>query len=306
MIKIPLLVSIITYILVILLFNVLGEKHKVYKTRLKDIKNVNKPTLPNNDIMELSFEERFIKPLVDKMIQSAANLFPIKKKSQIKLGQKLSKAGINMSPKDYRAMNLIIIIGFGVVSGYIGSRTGANIIQLFLYLIIGIFFGYVYRRYSLETKISNRKKEIKSQLPQVIDILSVSIVAGLSFDQALEYVIERTKGPLIDEFHIVKREINLGKKRKDALKALGERCEIDEVKSFTSSVIQADELGTSMQNVLNSQSKMLRISHKQEVEEAAAKIPVKILIPMVVFIFPVIFIVLLGPAVPQIIEALGN
>ena len=98
----------------------------------------------------------------------------------------------------------------------------------------------------------------------------------------------------------------LGKPRKEALNRLSERTEIEEVKSFTNAIIQADELGISLQNVLMSQSQMIRTSHRQDVEERAAKIPVKILIPMVLFIFPVIFIILLGPAVPTIIDALGG
>ncbi|HEY4543436.1 MAG TPA: type II secretion system F family protein, partial [Tissierellaceae bacterium] len=133
-----------------------------------------------------------------------------------------------------------------------------------------------------------------------------SVVAGLGFDQALGYVVERAKGPLIDEFNITQREITLGKSRKESLNDLANRCQVEELKTFTNAIIQADEMGISMQNVLNSQSKMIREAYKQEIEEHAAKIPVKILIPMVLFIFPVIFIVLIGPAVPQIMGALGN
>lgn len=304
--KKPLILGFLTYIIIILYSKLFGSNNKSLKKKLDNIQNIDKPVLSNHEIMDLSFQERFIKPMIDKFISSLATLLPIKEESQLKLGDKLSKAGIRMSPKDYRAMNIIIIGAFGLIGGFLGVNGRKNILEIIMYIGIGLFFGYVYRRYSLEGKITSRKKAIKSQLPEVMDILSVSVVAGLSFDQALGYVVEKAKGPLIDEFYIAQREMTLGKPRKEALNRLADRCEIDEVRSFTGAVTQADELGISMQNVLNSQSKMIRLAHKQDIEERAAKIPVKILIPMILFIFPVIFIVLMGPAIPDIIGALGN
>lgn len=306
MFRVPLLIGLSAYFAIILMSRIFVNNRKIFKKRLMDVRNINKPVLITNDILDLSFQERFLKPVIDKFIQSVATLLPIKMESQRKLSEKLSKAGIRMNPKDYRAMNIIIIIGFGLVGGYLGTLKRANIFEVIFYILAGVLAGYVYLRYSLETKITNRKKAIKAQLPEVMDILSVSVVAGLSFDQALGYVVEKATGPLIDEFHIAQREINLGKTRKDSLQSLGDRCEIDEVSAFTGAIIQAGELGISMQSVLNSQSRMIRVAHKQDIEERAAKIPVKILIPMVLFIFPVIFIVLLAPAVPTIIEALGG
>lgn len=306
MLKKPLIIALITYIGIILFSRFFGSNNKSLKKKLLNIKNMDRPVLTSNEIMDLSFKERFLKPMVDKFIRAIATMLPIKKESQMKLGEKLSKAGIHMTPKDYRAMNLIIIVGFGLLGGYFGISNKGNIFQILLYVLIGLSAGYIYRRYSLEGKITNRMKLIKAQLPEVMDILSVSVVAGLSFDQALAYVVERAKGPLIDEFYIVQREMSLGKPRKDALNGLSERCEADEIKAFTGAVIQADQLGISMQNVLNSQSKMIRLAHKQAIEEKAAKIPVKILIPMALFIFPVIFIVLLGPAVPGLLNIFGN
>lgn len=302
----PLLIGILTYLIIIIISRFSISNKNILKKRLIEVKNINKPVLITNDILDLSFQERFLKPIIDKFIQSVATLLPIKMESQRKLGEKLAKAGVRMNPKDYRAMNIIIIVGFGLIGLYLGTLQRGNIFEMTLYIMAGVFAGYVYLRYSLESKITNRKKSIKAQLPEVMDILSVSVVAGLSFDQALGYVVEKANGALIDEFHIAQREINLGKTRKESLQALSERCEIDEVTAFTGAIIQAGELGISMQSVLNSQSKMIRVAYKQDIEERAAKIPVKILIPMVLFIFPVIFIVLLAPAVPTIIQALGG
>lgn len=304
MVKKALLISFITYILTIFLSKIFIDQSNGLKKRLSDIKNINKTFLSTDDILDLSFFERFLKPIIDGFIRSVAILLPIKKESQDKLGEKLAQAGIRMSPKDYRAMNYIIIIGFGFLGVFVGVSQKANRIQMITYIFLGTFAGYVYRRYSLESKITNRKKAIVNQLPEAMDLLNVSVVAGLSFDQSLSHLVEKAEGPLIDEFNIVRREISLGKPRKEALQGFNKRCDIDEIRAFTSAIIQGDELGISMENILENQSKMIRMTHTQDVEERAAKVPVKMLIPMVIFIFPVIFIILLGPAVPKIFETL--
>lgn len=303
-----LLISSVAYLVVINLFKILGSENSSgrFKKDLLEIKDLNKPKLIIEDVLNLSFAERIIKPTIDMLIRGIATVLPINEKSYNELNTKLSQAGIKMDAKDFRAMNVIIIAGSGIVLFLISLKNREPFYQAILKLFVGGGMGYSFRRFSLESKITQRKAEIKKQLPEVMDILSVSVVAGLGFDQALGYVVERAKGPLIDEFNITQREITLGKSRKESLNDLANRCQVEELKTFTNAIIQADEMGISMQNVLNSQSKMIREAYKQEIEEHAAKIPVKILIPMVMFIFPVIFIVLIGPAVPQIMGALGN
>lgn len=303
-----LLISSIAYLIVINLFKILGNESSSgrLKKDLLEIKDLNKPKMIIEDVLNLSFAERIIKPTVDTFIKGIATVLPINEKSYNELNTKLSQAGIKMDAKDFRAMNVIIIAGSGIALFLISLKNREPFYQAIFKLFAGGAMGYSFRRFSLESKITQRKTDIKKQLPEVMDILSVSVVAGLGFDQALGYVVERAKGPLIDEFNITQREITLGKSRKESLNDLANRCQVEELKTFTNAIIQADEMGISMQNVLNSQSKMIREAYKQEIEEHAAKIPVKILIPMVLFIFPVIFIVLIGPAVPQIMGALGN
>ena len=181
-----------------------------------------------------------------------------------------------------------------------------SIMSKMLYGVIGMLLGYTMRRLELTSSITKRREEIESQLPEALDMLSVCVEAGLGFDQALQYLVKRCKGQLIDEFSTVQREISLGRKRSDALKRMADRCDIDDIRSFVGVVVQADELGFSIKNVLKMQAVAIRQSHKQKTEEKAMKIPVKILIPLVVFIFPVIFIILLGPAIPSIMSSLGG
>jgi tight adherence protein C len=141
-------------------------------------------------------------------------------------------------------------------------------------------------------------------LPDILDLLSVSVEAGLGFDAALQKVVEKTKGPLTMEFEKTLQEINIGKSRREALRDMQARVNADDVTTFLGSIIQADQLGVSITNVLRIQSKQVRENRKMRAEEKAQKAPVKILIPLVLFIFPTIFIVLLGPAAIQLIDTL--
>ena len=142
-------------------------------------------------------------------------------------------------------------------------------------------------------------------MPEILDLLSVSVSAGLGFDQAMQYVVEKTDGELTAELAITQREIRLGRSRDEALRGLAERCKVDALRMFVSAITQADNLGIPISNILQVQAENARREHKQKVEEKAAKLPVKMLIPLVFFIFPVIFIILLGPAVPRVMQAMG-
>lgn len=299
-----LIMSILVYAVIFFLLNGIIQRSKLLKIRLNEVAKEGCRTFQNNDILNLPFSDRILKPLADNMIKAVASVILIRKDSQQKMKIELAKAGIKMSVKDYAAMNLLIIILFAVSGFILGHFTKSDLLQSILYSFIGLLAGYTYRKYSLSKAVTNRKARISNFLPDVLDILSVSVSAGLGFNQALSYVVEKGEGDLIDELDIVQREISFGRSRKESLLKFSERCDLDIVKMFVGAVIQADELGISMQNVLNAQSNMIRLDHKQKIEEKAMKIPVKILIPMVLFIFPVIFIILLGPAVPALLNAL--
>ena len=145
-----------------------------------------------------------------------------------------------------------------------------------------------------------RSESILKSLPDVLDLLSVSVEAGLGFDAALQKVVEKSQGPLADEFDTALNEIRMGKPRREALRDMARRVEVDDVSTFVGAVVQADTLGVSISNVLAVQAEQVRQKRRQRAEEKAQKAPVKILIPMLFFIFPTIFIVLLGPALLQI------
>jgi Flp pilus assembly protein TadC len=276
------------------------------RERLSGIDHIGRRRAGVVDEMSLPFWERFLKPIVDRMVKGIASVLPMNRSFQQKLTEQLTQAGIRRQARDYAAMNLLIIFLLTALGGYLGFALGKSTFQILLFAFGGFYTGYTLRRFSLTRTITARKNALQVQLPEALDLLSVSVSAGLGFDQALAYVVEKGEGPLIDEFYIAQQEISMGRPRRDALKQFADRCNLEEVKMFVSAVMQADELGISMQNVLSAQAAMIRKAHKQHVEEAAMKIPVKILFPIVIFVFPVIFIVLLGPAIPSVMQALAG
>jgi tight adherence protein C len=167
----------------------------------------------------------------------------------------------------------------------------------------GVFHGMVYVDLWLAGRIQRRKQEVELALPDLLDLLTVSVEAGLGFEGALMKIIEKTNGLLTDEFLTVLREIKMGKARREALKDMATRLNVDMLSNFIGSIIMAEQLGISIANILRIQSVEMRQKKRQKAEETAMKAPIKMLIPMVFFIFPAIFIVLLGPAVIQIMRA---
>ena len=143
-------------------------------------------------------------------------------------------------------------------------------------------------------------------MPEFLDLLCVSVQAGLSFDGAVAKLTKRMHGPLIDEFKRMQNDVALGMTHYYALTNVARRCDLEEVYLFTTSVIQAEKLGTSMTRTLKQQADNMRDRHRQHVKAEALKAPVKIIFPMVLFIFPSIFVVLLFPAVVSLIRAFGG
>jgi tight adherence protein C len=156
----------------------------------------------------------------------------------------------------------------------------------------------------LKSLITGRKEEILKGLPNFLDMLCISVQAGLGFEAALQKVIEKKRGALADEFRIVIQEMRMGKARRVAMKDMAERVGISEVTVFVTAVIQAEMLGVSISNVLQVQAQQARDARRMQAEEKAMKAPIKMLLPLVFFIFPVLFIILLGPSFINLLETL--
>jgi tight adherence protein C len=165
-----------------------------------------------------------------------------------------------------------------------------------LFLVAGAFGGYIAPQFMLSRKAQIRQQEILLSLPYAIDILSISVEAGMGFDAGVGYTMRKIKGPLSDEFSKTLNEIRLGKPRLEALEDLGNRTGVEELKTFVTAVVHASRLGGSITNTLRIQADSIRVRRRQRAQEQAMKAPVKMVFPLVLFIFPALFVVILGPA----------
>lgn len=198
-----------------------------------------------------------------------------------------------------------VIMAFLLLSlGGKGGRIELNDPMNLLYLILAPTTGYIIPQFILGKRVTERQEEILLSLPYAIDILTISVEAGMGFDAGVGYTMKKIKGPLAEEFSKTLNEIRLGKPRLDALEDLGNRTGVDELKIFVTAVVHASRLGGSITNTLRIQADSMRVRRRQRAQEKAMKAPVKMVFPLVLFIFPALFVVILGPAALSIFQRL--
>lgn len=297
--------AVLIYLCLILLLAPIAKRLERTKDRVAHIEDMyNTGEKYRDEDLKKPLTQRFLKPVALKILGRLSDIFP--KLNNKKLKNMLEKAGYKIQPVTYNAIMFLVIIAVSLGFMLVAFAINGNAVTIVLFAVLGLIFGMLIMRYTLQVSIRRRKELMRRQMPEVLDLLSVSVEAGLGFDAALMHVVGRLKGPLTDELLITYREINLGRARKDALTGLAERTALEEMVSFTSAIIQAEQQGISLKNVLNVQAAQIRQSRRQSIEEKAMKAPVKIIIPLVMFIFPVILIVLLAPAIMNIINVLGG
>lgn len=301
-----LLCGAVIYLAVLFIFGTYGEKTAMVSRRLLGIEKMGEFDESEADSLEQPFLERFFKPGVSKLMGYLGSILPMNATSIKALNEQLRQSGSRQSAQEYVAIH-ITILGLSTVGAFILSRIiSLGSMQLLYFIVVLLCSIYVISRFRLSSRITQRKNQIENDMPDVLDLLSVSVAAGLGFDQALLYVTERCKGPLVEELTITQKEIALGRARGDALKQLAERCDVQPLSIFVSAIIQAETLGIPIANVLKTQADNIRSLHREKIEEKAAKLPVKILIPLVLLVFPNLFVIILGPAVPRIFAAFSG
>jgi tight adherence protein C len=249
--------------------------------------------------LQAPFVERTLRPLAARLSGSVSRVTSSSFTERTE--KRLALAG---NPGDMRVADWLGIKAIGaivgailffllfIVVGFMRLPVPLN----FAMVPIGGLFGYTLPEFWLGGRVRKRQHAILLSIPDALDLLTISVRAGLGFDAALGKVVEKLPGPLSDEFRRALAEVRVGKQRREALRDIVARTEVGPLTNFIGAIIQAEQLGVSISKVLQVQSEQLRIERRQRAEEAAAKAPIKMLFPLVGCIFPSLFIVILGPA----------
>jgi tight adherence protein C len=248
------------------------------------------------------FGDRAMKPMLGTVARAGRRLTPLDVRKR--LARKLVLAG---SPAGwdadrlaaYKVGGLVVGVVLGVFLGHAFVLAG---LTLFIMVASTTAMGYFGPDLWVTRMAEDRQKRIQRALPDTMDLLTISVEAGLGFDAALAQVVEHVPGPLSEEIARMLQEVQLGKPRADAFRNLGERSSVDELNAFVLSIIQADIFGISVSKVLRSQAKELRLRRRQRAERAGMQIPVKIVFPTILCILPSLFVVILGPGAIRIIQ----
>jgi tight adherence protein C len=253
-----------------------------------------------------SVNDRVFGPLAGRLAAVTMKLMP--KTNPDDVANRLLAAGLarSLAPQTYLAMKTGFA-GLFIAFGLFLAATGA-MPPLFGLMIglMGAAIGFIAPDFVINSRIRGRRDTMRSELPNCLDLLCVSVEAGLGFDQALVKLNERMEGPLVDEFALVLHEMRIGQSRSAALKNLSDRVEAPEVAQFARAIIQADQLGISLSRILRVQSQDMRLRRQLSAEEKAMKAPVKMLFPTVIFIFPSMFVVALGPAALNLMKTFSG
>jgi tight adherence protein C len=262
--------------------------------------NLREETLKDN------FGSRVIVPVVSRAGQLARRVTPIDARDRI--DKKLLLAG---SPAGWDAERVLAFKIIGAVGGFILSIVLFQFVSMspFLQIIVTAlltFVGFIAPDSVLNGQVQDRKKEILRTLSDTLDLLTISVEAGLSLNAAIAMVVRNVPGVLSSEFARMLQEIQLGVPRSDAFRHLSERTDVEELNAFALAMVQADVFGVSIASVLRTQAAQLRIKRRQAIEAKAAQTPVKIVFPLILCVLPALFVVIVGPGAIQIFQSFTN
>lgn len=306
------LVLVISFLVTFLVFSVLyyivktkiAPSNQVHQ-RLKDLGGGEERVVRTHteELARIPFMDRTVLPLLNNVERFFVKFAPSEIHATI--DKKLMLAGKQGQWSANRVITIWLIcqVFFLVLGIHLsgGKKFIEGMIFVWIFVIIGAFLPFAY----LNSLIRERQKIIVKQLPEVLDLLSISVQAGLSFDGALRKITERMTGPIVDEFKRMQQDVRMGSPRARALQAVSKRCDVEDMYLFITSVIQAERLGTSMGKTLINQADNMRERRRQRAKAAALKAPIKMLFPLVLFIFPAMFVVILVPPIFSIIQKMG-
>jgi tight adherence protein C len=253
--------------------------------------------------MSVPFTERVLLPMAQSFAKFTTQFTPAE--TLAKTQQQITLAGSpkGLTPALLWTMRLGAMFGLSAFLTILTLITDQRTLFTILALVGGAAVGFLLPQMWLSSKITRRQQEVVKSLPDALDLMSICVNAGLGFDQAMAQVYEKWDNELALAFGRVVQEIQVGKTRRQALRAMDANLGVPDVTTFVGAIIQADQLGVSISRILNIQADQMRVKRRQRAQEKAQQAPVKMMFPLVFFIFPSIWIVLLGPAAVQLFKA---
>jgi tight adherence protein C len=257
-------------------------------------------------LASMPFGERVLSPVIESFGKIGAALLP--NAFLRRTERKLILAGQPMKSQTFYTVMLLagaMFAGLYLALVFSASDGAPSALALLPAVLLGAMGMYL-ATFWLSARARGRQLAMLRGLPDSMDLLTVCVEAGLGLDAAFHRVAEKQRGPLVDEIRQMLREIGLGKARRDALLDLAERTQLEDVRSFANAVIQAEQLGTSLAQVLRAQSQRLRVRRRQRAEQEARRVPVKMVFPLVLCLMPSLFIFILGPIIVNVARYLSD
>ncbi|HKG56457.1 MAG TPA: type II secretion system F family protein [Candidatus Limnocylindrales bacterium] len=303
----PIIIAAVAALAILLIFMGLAGSAPVdpVQARLTQLGTMQAKNLEELELQQ-PFLERTLRPLAARLSGTVARV--TSQSFSERTEKRLALAGHpgNLRVGDWLGIKAIAAIVGAILFFVIAALVLKNFVAGVLLTPVGLLMGYTVPEFWLGGRCRKRQHAILLQIPDALDLLTISVRAGLGFDGALGKVVEKLQGPLTDEFRRALAEIRVGKARRESLRDIVPRTEVQALTNFIGAIIQAEQLGVSISKVLQVQSEQLRIERRQRAEEQAAKAPIKMLFPLVGCIFPSLFIVILGPAVILIVQNLST
>jgi tight adherence protein C len=284
--------------------SLLGQRH-IVSARLFEIQKM-EVAEEAEDELKRPFFERLVKPLFSGLVKTMVSLTPAEMRRNIE--KKIAYAGNpwNMTFNSFVTLQVLLLslfVSLAFLIAWLARLEGA---RAFLLIALSAVTGAVFPLNMINSRVVQRQKQIQQLLPDTLDLLLVSVEAGLGFDMSLKKVAEQSTGPLSREIMRALEEMRFGKTREEALRGIVKRTGVADLSSFISAVIQSEQLGSNIANTLRAQASVMRQKRRQRAEESAMKAPIKMLFHLVFFIFPALFVVLLGPALIRIMQTFGG
>jgi len=260
--------------------------------------------------LSVPFLQRVFAPLSEAVARLLHNYTPVELTQRTQKRLRMANMELQLTPNQFHgfcwlggATGMLLMFVLLYTSGT--TRNPVNAIPTetaALYLLLGAAAGFTFPQFALSRRVRKRQEEILAAMPYALDLLTITVEAGLGFDAALSYAMRKMKGPLMEEFAKTLNEIRLGKPRLEALEDLASRTGVEDLKVFMTAIVHASRLGSSITNTLRVQADALRTRRRQRAQEMAMKAPVKMTFPLVFLIFPALFAVVLGPGFLSILN----